>query len=40
LAIPPRIDLATDIAAKLIAFSLNKAFHYNMSTEDILKFLY
>ena len=34
------IDLATDIAAKLIAFSLNKSFHYDMSTEDILKFLY
>lgn len=40
IAIPPNIDGATDTAAKLIAFSLNKAFHYDMSTEDILKFLY
>ncbi len=37
---PINIDSATDIAAKLIAFSLNKALHYNISTEDILKFLY
>ena len=40
IATPSTIDTATDIAAKLIAFSLNKVFHYDMTTEDILKFLY
>lgn len=40
IATPVNIHTATDTAAKLIAFSLNKALHYDMSTEDILKFLY
>ena len=40
VAIPMNVDLATDLAAKLIAFSLNKVFHYDMQTEEILKFLY
>lgn len=40
VVIPMNIDTATDSAAKMIAFSLNKAFHYNISTEEILKFLY
>lgn len=37
---PMNIQSATDRGAKLIAFALNKALHYDMSTEDILKFLY
>lgn len=37
---PSNIDIATDTAAKLIAFSINKALHYDLSTEEILKFLY
>lgn len=37
---PVRIDDATDVGAKMIAFALNKALHNNLSTEDILKFLY
>ncbi len=40
VAMPARIDDATDIGAKLIAFSLNKALHNNLSIDDILKFLY
>lgn len=40
VAMPARIDDATDIGAKLIAFSLNKALHNNLSVDDILKFLY
>ena len=40
IAMPARIDSATDIAAKLIAFAINKALHRDMSTEDILRFLY
>lgn len=40
IATPTRIDSATDIAAKLIAFSINKALHSDMNTEDILRFLY
>lgn len=40
VATPVNIHTATDTAAKLIAFSLNKALHYGMSTEEILKFLY
>ncbi len=40
IAVPANIDTATDTAAKLIAFSINKALHHDMSTEDILKFLY
>ncbi len=37
---PARIDSATDAAAKLIAFSINRALHRNMTTDDILRFLY
>lgn len=40
IAMPARIDSATDVAAKLIAFAINKALHKDMSTEDILRFLY
>lgn len=40
ISMPARIDDATDLGAKLIAFALNKALHYGMSTEDILRFLY
>ena len=40
VAMPARIDDATDIGAKLIAFSLNKALHNDLSVDDILKFLY
>jgi len=40
VAMPARIDDATDMGAKLIAFSLNKALHNNLSVDDILKFLY
>ncbi len=40
VAMPARIDDATDTGAKLIAFSLNKALHNNLSIDDILKFLY
>lgn len=40
IAMPARIDSATDIAAKLIAFAINKALHRDMTTEDILRFLY
>lgn len=35
---PTRIDSATDIAAKLIAFAVNKALHRDMTTEDIRGF--
>lgn len=40
ITIPSQIATATDLGAKLIAFSINKAIHYDLSTEDILKFLY
>ncbi len=40
VAMPARIDDATDMGAKLIAFSLNKALHNNLTVDDILKFLY
>lgn len=40
VAMPARIDDATDVGAKLIAFSLNKALHNNLSVNEILKFLY
>ena len=40
VAMPARIDDATDMGAKIIAFSLNKALHNNLPVEDILKFLY
>lgn len=40
IAMPARIDSATDAAAKMIAFAVNKSLHQKMSTEDILRFLY
>ena len=40
ITIPSQIETATDLGAKLIAFSINKAIHYDLTTEDILKFLY
>lgn len=40
ITVPSQIGTATDLGAKLIAFSINKAIHYDLSTEDILKFLY
>ena len=40
VAMPARIDDATDVGAKLIAFALNKALHNNLSVDEILKFLY
>lgn len=40
VAMPIRIDEATDVGAKIIAFALNKALHNGLTTEDILKFLY
>ena len=40
IAMPMKIDSATDTAAKLIAFALNKALQGDIPTEDILKFLY
>ncbi len=40
VAMPIRIDDATDVGAKIIAFALNKALHNGLTTEDILKFLY
>ncbi len=40
ISIPSQIVTATDLGAKLIAFSINKAIHYDLPTEDILKFLY
>jgi len=40
ITIPSQIATATDLGAKLIAFSINKAIHYDLTTEDILKFLY
>lgn len=36
---PTQIGSATDSGAKLIAFSLNRALHYRMSVEDMLKYL-
>ena len=40
IATPRQMELATDMGAKIIAFALNKAFHGNLSTEEILKYLY
>ncbi len=40
VAMPARIDDATDTGAKLIAFSLNKALHNSLEVDDILKILY
>ncbi len=36
---PTQIGSATDNGAKLIAFSLNRALHYRISVEDMLKYL-
>lgn len=40
IAMPTRIDSATDTGAKLIAFAINKALHSDMDTTQILKYLY
>ncbi|MBR6793505.1 MAG: GPR endopeptidase [Clostridia bacterium] len=40
IATPRQMELATDMGAKIIAFALNKAFHGDLSTEEILKYLY
>lgn len=40
IATPRQMELATDMGAKIIAFSLNKALHGDLSTEEILKYLY
>ena len=40
LATPRQMGAATDMGAKLIAFSLNKALHGDLSTQEILKYLY
>lgn len=39
IATPTQIGVATDNGAKLIAFALNRAFHYELSLEDMLKYL-
>lgn len=39
IAMPTGIGTATDNGAKLLAFALNKALHYNMSMRDMLSFL-
>ena len=40
IAVSAQIESDTNNAAKMIAFSINKALHRDMSTEDILRFLY
>lgn len=40
IATPRQMELATDMGAKIIAFAINKALHGNLSTEEILKYLY
>lgn len=40
IAVPRQMELATDMGARMIAFSLNKALHGNLSTEEILRYLY
>lgn len=40
IATPRQMELATDMGAKIIAFALNKALHGDLSTEEILKYLY
>lgn len=40
IATPREMALATDMGAKLISFALNKALHGDLSTEEILKYLY
>lgn len=40
IATPRQMELATDMGARLIAFAINKALHGNLSTEEILRYLY
>ncbi len=40
IATPRQMEQATDMGAKIIAFALNKALHNDLSTEEILKYLY
>lgn len=40
IAVPRQMELATDMGAKLIAFAINKAVHGDLSTEEILRYLY
>ncbi len=40
IATPRQMELATDMGARMIAFALNKAIHGDLSTEEILKYLY
>ena len=40
IALPRQMELATDMGARIIAFALNKALHGNLSTEEILRYLY
>ncbi len=40
IATPRQMELATDMGARLIAFAINKALHGDISTEEILKYLY
>lgn len=40
IATPRQMELATDMGARLIAFAINKAMHGDLSTEEILKYLY
>ena len=40
IATPRQMEQATDMGAKIIAFALNKALHGDLSTEEILKYLY
>ena len=40
IAVPRQMEAATDMGAKIIAFALNKALHGNLTTEEILKYLY
>lgn len=40
IAVPRQMELATDMGARIIAFALNKALHGDLSTEEILRYLY
>ena len=40
VATPREMALATDMGAKLISFALNKAMHGDLSSDEILKYLY
>ncbi|MBQ6823333.1 MAG: GPR endopeptidase [Clostridia bacterium] len=40
IATPRQMEQATDMGARIIAFALNKAIHGDLSTEEILKYLY